>query len=257
MHVARTMTRISLSVIALAVLPTTAGAGDIGRCGTRHIIAPTKRVVRGRPPLAVGDSVLLGAVDEVAAKGYEVDVRGCRGMDETLDVLRSRARNDRLPSYVVVYAGTNFDVRNGQVDEALRILGPARVLGLMTPRELGGGSGQDAVVVRDQERRHPGRVVVIDWVRYSAGHGGWFAGDGIHLNPSGARGYARLLAATLRQVELRGRKARERHPAINVSRPATGRGLRARAGSSRAGPAQTPGRQPGLRGRRRPATWSA
>lgn len=198
------------AVVVAVLAPAAAPAGDIARCGTRHIIAPTKHVVRGRPPLVVGDSVLLGAVDEVAAVGYEVDVRGCRGMNEVLEVLRGRARNRRLPGFVVVQAGTNFDIRDDQVDRALTILGPDRVLGLMTPRELGGGSGQDTVVVRDQARRHPGRVIVIDWVRWSAGHGGWFSGDGIHLGPAGAEGFAGLLRASLRRMELRGRARSER-----------------------------------------------
>jgi len=207
----RTLIAAAASTVALAVFaPAAAPAGTIASCGGRHIVGPTKRAFPGRPPLVVGDSVLLGAVDEVAAVGYEVDVRGCRGMDEVLEVLRERARKRRLPGFVVVQAGTNFDIRDGQVDRALTILGPDRVLGLMTPREVGGGAGQDAVVVRDQTRRHPGRVLVIDWLRWAAGHGGWFSGDGIHLGQEGAKGFAQLLAASLRRIELRGRGRPER-----------------------------------------------
>jgi hypothetical protein len=199
------------SGVALAVLaPAAAPAGSIASCGGRHVVGPVKRAFAGRPPLVVGDSVLLGAVDEVVRAGYEVDVRGCRGMDEVLEVLRERARNRRLPGFVVVQAGTNYDIRDDEVDRALAILGPDRVLGLMTPRELGGRAGHDAVVVRDQARRHPGRVLVIDWVRWAAGHGGWFSDDGIHLGPEGAKGFAQLLAASLRRVELRGREQPER-----------------------------------------------
>src|SRR4051812_19088440 len=31
----------------------------------------------GRAPLAIGDSVMLGAADRLAAAGFEVDARGC------------------------------------------------------------------------------------------------------------------------------------------------------------------------------------
>jgi hypothetical protein len=41
-------------------------------------------------------------------------------------------------------------------------------------------------------------VKVIDWAAYAAPHPGWFWGDGTHLRPSGARGYARLLRAAIR-----------------------------------------------------------
>jgi hypothetical protein len=47
--------------------------------------------------------------------------------------------------------------------------------------------------VRTAGRRWPNRVRVIDWVSYSAGRSGWFAGDGIHLGAAGASGMARLL----------------------------------------------------------------
>jgi len=47
--------------------------------------------------------------------------------------------------------------------------------------------------LRAAGRRHPERVVVLDWVAYSAGHPSWFAPDGLHLGPGGAEGLARLL----------------------------------------------------------------
>ncbi|MEA2190110.1 MAG: hypothetical protein QOI73_231, partial [Solirubrobacteraceae bacterium] len=64
-----------------------------------------------------------------------------------------------------------------------------------TPREPGRQSG--ARRVRDAGRRHRGQIVVLDWLRFSAGRHGWFAGDGIHLGPAGAAGLARLLRRAL------------------------------------------------------------
>ena len=40
---------------------------------------------------------------------------------------------------------------------------------------------------------HPNRVLLIDWARFSAGHGSWFGGDGLHVNQTGARAFARLI----------------------------------------------------------------
>src|SRR6478736_2942713 len=51
-------------------------------CGGVQRFAPGRRAIPGRAPLAIGDSVLLGAAPAVAARGYEVDVRGCRQMSE-------------------------------------------------------------------------------------------------------------------------------------------------------------------------------
>jgi hypothetical protein len=176
--------------LALALALAWCGSATAACGGVKHASShgPT-----GTRALAVGDSVLLGAVREVAAAGFEVDTRGCRQMSEGLRVIAARRRAGTLPPLVVLALGTNGAIRMRDIRAALRIVGRDRVLGLVTPREVGGGEGGDARVVRAAGRRFGGRVIVLDWVRYSGGHGGWFAGDGIHLGPSGAAGLARLL----------------------------------------------------------------
>ncbi|MEA2291135.1 MAG: hypothetical protein QOF17_155 [Solirubrobacteraceae bacterium] len=153
----------------------------------------------GRPPLAIGDSVMLGAADALARAGFEVDAHGCRQMAAGLDLMRARARAGRLPHTVILALGTNWVITRADIRRALAIAGPARVLVLVTPRESGGGSGRDAEVIRDAGRRHPDRIRVADWVRFAAGHGSWFSSaDGIHLGPAGAAGMVRLLRPYLR-----------------------------------------------------------
>jgi hypothetical protein len=147
------------------------------------------------PPLAVGDSIMLGAFDSLRARGFEVDVRGCRQMSEGLGVLQARKRS--LPRFVVVGLGTNWTVTLDQVRQALRIVGRERVLGLVTPREVGGVTSSDQAVMRQAGRRWPNRVRVIDWVRQSVGHSDWFYSDGLHLTPRGARAMARLVRGAL------------------------------------------------------------
>ena len=41
---------------------------------------------------------------------------------------------------------------------------------------------------------------MLDWVAISAGRGGWFAGDWIHLGPVGAAALGRLLNRGLRRI---------------------------------------------------------
>jgi hypothetical protein len=156
---------------------------------------PTANLPFRPPPLAVGDSIMLGAFDSLRARGFEVDVRGCRQMSEGLSVLRARRRS--LPRFVVVGLGTNWTVTLDQVRQALRIVGRERVLGLVTPREVGGSRSSDQAAMREAGRRWPNRVRVIDWVRRSAGHSDWFYSDGLHLTPKGARAMARLIRGAL------------------------------------------------------------
>jgi hypothetical protein len=190
---------VALQALALAAMLLLCGAGTeaAAACGGVNHAPPVKRGGDGRAPLVVGDSVLLGAVRQVAAAGFEVDTRGCRQRREGLHVISARKRAKTLPRLVVIALGTNGSIQMSDIRAAMSIVGRDRVLGLVTPRELGGGSGSDARVVRAAGRRYPDRVRVLDWVRDSAGRRGWFAGDGIHLGSSGAAGLARLLRGAL------------------------------------------------------------
>ncbi len=190
----RTPTTALVALAFAFALTTTASAA----CGPKRHAAATKRVVGAtRAPLIVGDSVLLGAVRQVAAEGYEVDTRGCRQIDEGLGVLAARRRDGSLPHLVVLALGTNGSLGTFDVRKAMRIIGPGRVLGLVTPREPPDTTDSGAHAIRVVGKQFPQRVRVLDWVRFSSGHHGWFAGDGIHLGPSGAAGLARLLRAAL------------------------------------------------------------
>ena len=149
-----------------------------------------------RRALAIGDSVMLGAVTQLTRRGFEVDVAGCRLFSQGLSVLA--ARGGSLPGVVVIALGTNWSIELPQVRRALIILGRRRVLGLVTPREVGGARSSDQAVVRQAGERWPRRVKVLDWVRHSSGHANWFWSDGLHLQPRGARALTRFLAPALK-----------------------------------------------------------
>jgi hypothetical protein len=149
-----------------------------------------------RPPLAIGDSVMLGAARRLARAGFEVDAREGRFMYHALRILRRRGRRDRLPRVVVIAIGTNAPARYREIRRALRLIGRRRILALVTPKRSWRAIGGRAI--RRAHRRHPHRVRVVDWVSHSASHPRWFYGDGTHLRPSGARAYTRLLRRSVR-----------------------------------------------------------
>jgi hypothetical protein len=149
-------------------------------------------------PLAIGDSVLLGAAHEVARKGFEVDAREGRFMRNALKVLRHLRRDHRRPPVVVIAIGTNFPATAGEIREALALLNRNQTLAFVTPKRSWSGLPNGTLYAA--HRRHPHRVRVLDWLSFSAGHDAWFYGDGTHLRPSGSRAYARLLATALRWI---------------------------------------------------------
>lgn len=174
------------AIAAAGALPSAAEAA----CGGVEHGWPSPLHGPGPPPLAIGDSVMLGAVDELTRAGLEVNTRGCRQMSEGLQVIASRRRSRSLPDVVVVALGTNWTVSTSEVRSAMRMLGPHRVLGLATMPEAGGGQSSDHTVIRAAGRRWPARVKVLDWVAYSSGKG--WTWDGMHLKPAGAAAFARL-----------------------------------------------------------------
>jgi len=180
---------IALNVLVLTLISAPAaraGCGGVETANPKHKVAP-------RPPLAIGDSSMLLALPALARVGYKVNARGCRQFGEGLRLLRQTRRAHRLPHLVVLALGADASISGPQIDQAKKILGPKRKLGLVTPRELGGGESNDAQVIRNAGQRDPEQVKVLDWVRYSAGHDNWFQPDGLHLTFAGAKAFARLL----------------------------------------------------------------
>jgi hypothetical protein len=107
--------------------------------------------------------------------------------------------------------GTNWYITRDEIGRTRRLLGRKRVLAIVTPRDPG-GSG-DAKRIRAAGRAHPRRITVIDWVRFSRGHGDWFGGDGIHLTYTGVENYVRCIRRSLRFANgPRASASARRHP---------------------------------------------
>jgi len=180
--------------VALALAPAAAHACCLGI----HLNPPRYAHRFDPAPLAIGDSVLLGAAREVARKGFEVDAREGRFMRHALKILRHLRRDHRRPPVVVIAIGTNFPATPDEIRRALRLLRRNQTLAFVTPKRSWSGLPSGALWAA--HRRHPRRVRVLDWLSFSAGRDDWFYGDGTHVRPAGARAYARLLSHALRWI---------------------------------------------------------
>lgn len=193
---------LSLATVAcvLALLPSAGHARKqtpIGRpadCGGVEEVYPAHHPRGQIPPLAIGDSTMLLALDQLAADGFDANAHGCRQYPEALALLSRRKAEGRLPHMVVVALGGDGSVTHDDIGETIGLLCCTRLLVIVTNRELGGGSGQDAVTEREEAAKHPGRIKLLDWVAYARGHGGdWFQPDGLHLTDLGARVFSAFL----------------------------------------------------------------
>lgn len=187
-------------MLAICLLLTAPAEPEAG-CGYAHL-----RPHAAGAPLAVGDSVMLGAAPELRRAGLEVDARCARSPEEGLALLRKRRRRGTLPDAVVLALGTNVQLGPRQISRARKTLGPRRTLVLVTPLRLGHAFGAQAM--RHAARRHPGQIVLVDWARAARGRRDWLYGDRTHLRPAGAAAYTRLIRGA---VFPRGRFGRAAH----------------------------------------------
>jgi hypothetical protein len=161
---------------------------------------------KGRAPIAIGDSTMLLPIPNLAAVGYSVNARGCRGFKEAINIARKLEAKHHLPHLVLINSYGNGGVNPGLISEALDVLGHSRVLGLVTAYDADTGEppAPDTNVLFKAAKQYPRRVFVLDWVHYSLPHhaaeptaGAWFLPDLFHPNYTGADAYATFLSQAL------------------------------------------------------------
>ena len=113
---------------------------------------------------------MIFAAPYLSRRGFEADAKGCRQFGEGVGMLAVRKRRHSLPRVAILALGANGPIGRGTMARALHVMGRHRVLALVTARRS---------PISDREmhraaRLHPDRVLLIDWVAYSAGHGSWF-----------------------------------------------------------------------------------
>ena len=208
-----------LAGVALAPAPA-AAQEDCGEVvEAEAAVAPA---ADGEPPLAIGDSPMLLAVPDLAAVGFDVNAHGCRQYEEGLEVLEQRAADGTLPGFVVIALGSIGSVATLDLERALEILGPDRILGLVTMQELSGEVTTDPEIVRFFAESHPEQVVLIDWFAESEGHESWFQPDGVHLTEKGAVVFAERLAEAAEEAEALGASPAPAEPVTETPEKAGG-----------------------------------
>jgi hypothetical protein len=183
--------RRSIVTTAIAVLIAFAVAGPAWGCdeGRRSAAAHSTPAAAGRAPLEVGDSTSIFASPVLGRLGVESDAHGCRTFSQGLAIIAARRRAGTLPGVVVLALAANAGIASSQISAALRILGPTRILALVTAPKSGSADAR----IRAAAVAQPDRVLLVDWASYSAGHGGWFGGDGLHVGQPGAVAFAQLI----------------------------------------------------------------
>ncbi len=173
------MRRIAAIVLALLV---TVAAGA----------APAAaRIPGGR--YAIGDSVMVGAKDELTHRGFHVNAVKSRQFEDAVPIVRKRAAAGTLRRKVVIHLGTNkVIIQISDCDRISKAATKRRHVYLVT---ITGPTRATRKVqnarLRKCAKRHR-NTSLLDWYGHSRGHSGWFY-DRIHLTPRGQKAYAAFL----------------------------------------------------------------
>jgi hypothetical protein len=175
------MTRIRYLLAAVAI-------GSIA-------LTPTPAVA-GIPPgrLAIGDSVMLGAKDELLARGFRVNATVSRQFRDAVPLVEQLKAAGKLRRKVIVHLGNNgILIDAADCNRISVIAGPNRtvyLVNLKIPRWY--RSSQNRQLAACAQRR--ANTVLVNWFFFSRDHPFWFAADDFHLTPTGQARYAAFIA---------------------------------------------------------------
>ncbi len=153
----------------------------------------------GFPLVALGDSVMLGAAEELQARGFQVDAVVSRQMKDFVPTMATLRDNGTFGSVVVIHLGTNGPFSQETLDEMLATVANVPVVVLLTGRADRGWIADNNARLKAVPATHP-NVTVVDWEAISAGcEGRCFYDDNIHLTQSGQNYYAAMIGKILGQ----------------------------------------------------------
>jgi peptidoglycan/LPS O-acetylase OafA/YrhL len=151
----------------------------------------------GLPLVAVGDSVMLGAAEELTASGFVVDAVKSRQLISYVPELEAVKLSGALTSVIVVHLGTNGPFSDASLSLLMSVLVDVPTVVMLTGKGdrdwMAGNNGK----IRALPGMFP-NVTVLDWEVMSAScEGRCFYDDGIHLTQSGQNFYSLIVKRLL------------------------------------------------------------
>ena len=161
--------------------------------------------VTGSGVFAVGDSVMLASAVQLAAAlpGISIDALVSRQVSAGLPIVQRLAAAGRLRPVVVFALGTNGAFTSQQMRQLVRAVGPHRDLVLVNTYEARPWEVGVNRVIAAAARRDP-NVVMANWFATIEHRTSLLWPDEVHPQPSGARLYARMVAAAVRAARSEG-----------------------------------------------------
>ena len=157
-----------------------------------------KDIVSNLPVVAIGDSVMLGAIDNLHSTfpNSYVDAKVSRSLWKASGILEELISKDALGEPIVINLGANGDCSLACKKEIMELCKGKEVFWLNTT------NNQDFNKNLLSFSTNYSNLHVIDWDKLSKGHEEYFYADGIHLTGSGRKAYTEVVHNAIYQTYL-------------------------------------------------------
>lgn len=171
-------------------------AADPGE-GSGGVVVPDSTTTVPAPVaatrFAIGDSVMLGALQPLQQVDFKVDAIESRAWINGLDVVETLERNGNLPDELVIHLGTNGPISQANMDRMLVAVSDVPKVVMLTNDVDRDYTADNNALIYDAAARLP-NVHVLDWQGLvTACPGECLYDDGFHLRPEGQTYYAALI----------------------------------------------------------------
>lgn len=188
----------SVSILSTSTQPAADQAADTSAEAPLTAQRPTGLIT------IVGDSVILGAGQTIMKKVEDpvlLNAAADRQPAQLTETLKKLEDNGQLGPTVVIGLGWNGLLTSAQIDEAMEIAGPNRLVIWLTPSGDKPWIGDSAKNIRSQTAKHP-RAVIAPWDIFANNHPDWFVKDGIHVQGDGIKALAEIINRSVRNPTL-------------------------------------------------------
>lgn len=168
---------------------------------TTAVQTTTVQTTKATAPAAVsafGDSVLLGAAPAVkkVVGSLTVDAVVGRQAWDTLKAVTAAQQAKSLAAVVLIHTGNNGIIAPKQLAATLAALGDRTRVVLVNDHVDRSWQGPNNKTIAAAAAKFS-NVVLVDWNAAAAKNPAWLGPDGIHVNGTGAKAYAALIAHAL------------------------------------------------------------
>ncbi len=143
---------------------------------------------------AIGDSVMLGAKEELTARGIHVNASISRQFRDAVAIVEGLKAAGRLRRKIIIHLGNNgILIEAADCNRISEVAGPNRtvyLVNLKIPRWYRATQNRRLAACADRRAN----TLLLDWFNFSRYHPSWFAADGYHLTATGQVRYAGFIA---------------------------------------------------------------